>query len=299
MKPIKVDRLSFLGLQATNYKGMIAHYHDVIGLPITETDPAATFFSCGVGAHALSIHESDQRGFKCLGFEISSHQSLDEVAKTLAETGIKAHRRSDPFPLISECIALQDSDGYEVILHHSAATAGPPYSNSGIQPDKLGHVAMFVESAARSEEFYSRVLGFRTSDWVEDYFVFMRCNADHHTMNFQTAARKGMFHFAFELRDFSQIGRSSDILASQDIKLAWGPGRHGPGHNVFTYHRDPDQNIVEFYCDLDRMSDESLGYFDPRPFHQEFPQKPKIWSLKSNPHPSNLWGPSAPAGWRD
>ena len=28
---------------------------------------------------------------------------------------------------------------------------------------------------------------------------------------------------------------------------------------------------------MDRISDERLGYFDPRPHHQDFPQRPKVW----------------------
>ena len=33
-------------------------------------------------------------------------------------------------------------------------------------------------------DFYGKVLGFRISDWIGDFFVFMRCNADHHSVNF-------------------------------------------------------------------------------------------------------------------
>ena len=43
-----------------------------------------------------------------------------------------------------------------------------------------------------------------------------------------------------------------------------GPGRHGPGHNVYTYHRNPDDQIVEMFTELDKMLDESLGYFEPK-----------------------------------
>jgi hypothetical protein len=28
---------------------------------------------------------------------------------------------------------------------------------------------------------------------------------------------------------------------------------------------------------MDQMSDERLGYFDPRPWHQDRPQVPKVW----------------------
>ena len=43
--------------------------------------------------------------------------------------------------------------------------------------------------------------------------------------------------------------------------------------------------------DLERQIDyftqvEDLGYFDPRPWHRDRPQKPKVWS-----GPSDVWGP--------
>ena len=68
--------------------------------------------------------------------------------------------------------------------------------------------------------------------------------------------------------------------------LIWGPGRHGPGHNVFTYHRNPDDQIVELFTELDKMLDENLGYFDPRPWHRDRPQKPKVWRGL----PRDIWG---------
>jgi len=32
-------------------------------------------------------------------------------------------------------------------------------------------------------KFYCDVLGFRVSDWMGDYFSFLRCGVDHHTIN--------------------------------------------------------------------------------------------------------------------
>src|SRR5690606_29828248 len=115
----------------------------------------------------------------------------------------------------------------------------------------------FVKDAQESARFYTDVLGFRWSDWLEDFFVFMRCNADHHAMNFLSSERRGLYHVAFELKDFAHLGRSCDILAEHGQRILWGPGRHGMGHNIFNYHRDPDGNIVELFAELDRMSDES------------------------------------------
>jgi hypothetical protein len=36
------------------------------------------------------------------------------------------------------------------------------------------------------------------------------------------------------------------------------------------------------------MYDEELGFFEPRPWHQDRPQRPKVWGDDT---PSNWWGP--------
>ena len=80
--------------------------------------------------------------------------------------------------------------------------------------------------------------------------------------------------------------RACDILGAKRIPILWGPVRHGPGHNVAIYHRDPDGHVIEMFYDLDRMIDEDLGFFDPRPWHRDRPQKPKIWVGL----PRDVWG---------
>ena len=53
--------------------------------------------------------------------------------------------------------------------------------------------------------------------------------------------------------------------------------------------------MVELFCELDVMLDESLGYFDPRPWHHDFPQRPKVWT--PGPRVPNSWGPLPPDGF--
>jgi hypothetical protein len=86
-----------------------------------------------------------------------------------------------------------------------------------------------------------------------------------------------MHHIAFELKDWAQILSACDFLGGKNIPLIWGPGRHGPGHNLYTYHRNPDDQVIELFAELDKMLDEELNYFEPRPWHRDRPQKPKVW----------------------
>ena len=73
----------------------------------------------------------------------------------------------------------------------------------------------------------------------------------------------------------AEVQRASDYLARNDIHLVWGPIRHLVGHNIAAYHRNPDDQRVEIFAEMDIMRDEELGYFEPRPWHQDFPQRPK------------------------
>ena len=61
------------------------------------------------------------------------------------------------------------------------------------------------------------------------------------------------------------------------IQLVWGPLRHIVGHNVAAYHRNADGVRVELFCEMDLMKDEALGYWEPRPWHEEMPLRPKHW----------------------
>ena len=153
-------------------------------------------------------------------------------------------------------------------------------------------MAFVVADPQRIVEFYQNVLGFRVSDWIGDYFAFLRCGVDHHTVNFLRGEGSRMHHIAFELRDATHLHNSCDLLGQKRIPIIWGPVRHGPGHNVATYHRNPGDQIVEFFIELDRMVDEERGYFEPRPWHRDRPQKPKVWD---GHQPRDMWGlpPSA------
>ena len=65
-----------------------------------------------------------------------------------------------------------------------------------------------------------------------------------------------------------------------------GTGTARPGHNVAVYHHNHDRYLIELYYSMDLMLDEELGYFEPRPWHRDRPQRPKTWVGL----PRDVWG---------
>ncbi len=292
--PLKVLRVGFLGLNSVRREESKDYYSRVVGLPVVAENPQESYFGCGFGSHALSLHAAEQPGFRHLGLQIAGSGPLDDALAALRADGIEGQIKSSALHGVDKVIEISDPDGYRLFLYRDEASSQPHFPVHGICPQKLGHVALWAKNPKLLEQYYCNTLGFRTSDWIDNVFVFLRCNTDHHTVNFLAGPRPGMFHFAFELRDANHLMQSCDVLGKEKVRIEWGPGRHGPGHNLYTYHRDPEGNIVELFAELDIMRSEELGYFDPRPHHRDSPQRPKIWAFSPE---IDIWGAPPPASF--
>ena len=49
-----------------------------------------------------------------------------------------------------------------------------------------------------------------------------------------------------------------DYFSEKNIKIIWGPGRHGPGNNLFIFIEDLDKNWIEFSAELEIIHDREL-----------------------------------------
>jgi catechol 2,3-dioxygenase-like lactoylglutathione lyase family enzyme len=266
----------------------LAYYIEVNGLVLNSRDKDRAYLASKTGLLTIALEKGPDAGLRRISFEVSPKADVADMAKKLSTDGIKSELRSDPVPGIGKVLAFNDPKGTTIELFQEWKYLGAHHQCFGAGPLKLGHIAYVVEDPQAIADFYCRVLGFRVSDWIEDFFVFLRCNPDHHTVNFIRGPKPKMHHIAFEMKDFAHMQHACELLGVRKIPINWGPVRHGPGHNVAIYHRNFDDQNVEFYIELDQMKDEELGYFDPRPWHHDTPQRPKVWDRKIAP---NLWGP--------
>jgi catechol 2,3-dioxygenase-like lactoylglutathione lyase family enzyme len=275
---IKVCRIGHATFETPDLEKSVDYYTQLAGfVPVArETDRA--FLATKTGQLAVELQQGTARRCRKLSFEIAPGADLADLETELSNHGVRAELRSDAAPGMPRALAFEDPKGTAIELFSECSFVGNRQPASGIGPLKLGHVAFSVGDPQAMADFYTKVLGFRISDWIGDFFVFMRCNADHHAVNFITGKTINMHHIAFELRDFSHMQSACDLLGQSNIPIIWGPVRLGPGHNVAIFHRNSDDWVVEFYIELDQMKSEELGYYDPRPWHEDRPQRPKVWS---------------------
>jgi catechol 2,3-dioxygenase-like lactoylglutathione lyase family enzyme len=285
---IKPRRIGHATFETPDLEKAIAYHTQVNGLKLADKEKNRAFLATKVGQLVVQLDKADEARCASLSFEVSPKADSGELARELDKDGIKSELRNDSVPGISKVLSFLDNKGTRIELFAEWSYLGKHEQVLGAGPLKLGHVAFVVRDPQATADFYQRIMGFRVSDWIGDFFVFMRCNTDHHTVNFIRGQNIKMHHIAFELKDFSHLQDSCELLGQKDIPIIWGPLRHGPGHNVATYHRAHDDHVVEFFCELDQMFDEELGYFEPRPWHRDTPQRPKVWT----PGHTTVWGPA-------
>ena len=291
MKALGLNHAAF---GSADLDGQVAYYEETIGLRVVERTSERTYLAARSGSDALVLSRAADTSL--LGFALLVAADADP-AKLLAEltaSGVDAELRSDPHPGIGRSVAFLDPDGFqaELLFGSRLWPAGQP---RGAAPLRLGHLALAVRDVNRTARFYEDVLGFRVGDWIGGHFVFMRCGHEHHALNFVQSDTSRMQHIAFEMADAAALTASCDVLGQAGLRLLWGPVRHGPGHNVATYHLNPQGQIIELYTGMDLMTNDVLGYYDPRPWHADRPQRPKVWEPVDPQR--DIWGMAGPANF--
>ena len=289
---VQVQRIGHATYETPDLERQTDYYTDVVGFTVVERTKDRTVLATQLGHEVLVLERGVNARCSRLSFQVSPAFDIKDAGSYLSKLGIKSERYSDITPAISDAVVFEDPKGTGIELFSEFRHPAKPGTIHGIAPMKLGHVAFVVPDATTVTDFYVDHLGFRVSDWMENFFSFLRCSTDHHTVNFRTGQKIFMHHIAFELKDWAHLQVACETLGAHKRPILWGPLRHGIGHNIAIYHRDPDDHIIEFYTEMDQMKNEELGYFDPRPWHEDRPQRPKVWSRDAG---AMVWGtPPAP-----
>jgi catechol 2,3-dioxygenase-like lactoylglutathione lyase family enzyme len=123
------------------------------------------------------------------------------------------------------------------------------------KPIQLTHVVINSTDVEASERFAVEQLGFKVSDRTA-HMRFLRCNRKHHALAYAGAKLASLNHIAFEMRDVDAVMRGIGRLRDAGFDAVWGPGRHGPGNNVFGYFIAPWGGIIEYTAEVTEVGED-------------------------------------------
>jgi catechol 2,3-dioxygenase-like lactoylglutathione lyase family enzyme len=225
--------LHHLSLQTKNPAGMAQFYADTMNMEARQDGPD---WICEGPLRRMIFVPGDSQRLDYTGFACRDAEGLDGIRRRIAEQKIELITSPSPY-FGREALAAQEPPRHGI--------RGP-----------LQHLTLASETPDQIEDFYVSKLGFRTSDYARandglTLAVWTRSNHEHHTLACFRRARQGIDHFSFEAGDWNVIKDWCDRMGERRIPIVWGPGRHGPGNNIFIFIEDPDRNWIEISAEME------------------------------------------------
>ena len=256
-------QLDHLARESDNPEALVAFYRDAIGMEPEVLHPGQWLLR---GPQRRIVISQGTRGAQPMNaFRLDSADRIARLRDELAARGVAI--LPCPTPLFADGFGVRDPDGRLVAFgvpdQRFDATPASQLPAARL-PGRLQHVVVATDQLERLIAFYQRDLGFVASDNVFDgspdsgpvTATFLRSDPEHHSFAAFRAPKPRPDHHCYETNCWNDIRDWADHMATLDIKLWWGPGRHGPGNNLFFMVEDPDGHKVELSAELELMPKE-------------------------------------------
>ncbi len=254
------------------------------GLSAVDQDDAAIYLRGTAEPHyVLALHKRPQTEVLRMDLWAHDRHAVDAIHARLAlqkSDGLTAPGESDE-PGGGYGFFVRDPEGR--LLYIVAGDATHAEVTDGIDlPRKLSHITICTRQVERLEDFYVNALGGRIIDRTRTIH-FVNYNSDHHSIALVPSPVTTLDHVAFELPNFDSLMRGLGRLRENDLLPGWGPGRHGPGNNIFAYFVGPEDLPIEYSTEFLQVDDSYRV------------RKPEEWAKEFPPGRRDLWGYTAPS----
>jgi 2,3-dihydroxy-p-cumate/2,3-dihydroxybenzoate 3,4-dioxygenase len=266
-----VNDLHYVGLAVPDLEAEREFFSGTWGLVEIGEYDGMVYFAAEGSPHpyVIRLRQDAEKKTDLIGFSAASRGDVDALFAQVEAAGAKIISQPAPAdgPAGGYAFRFFDPDGraIEVICdtrqrQHRALAKGEAI------PIGLSHVVLHTPDIGKLEAFYRDALGFRLSDWIGSFMVFLRCNPAHHRLAILPGP-PALNHVAFDVSSVDELMRGLARLTEKGVELSWGPGRHTAGNNTFTYYLTPNGNAVEYTSDLEDVDEATWQptVYDPTP----------------------------------
>ena len=237
----------------------------------------------GTDDYLLALHAGGEvPQIRQVTLRARSRQALDEIAANVQRAGgtlIAAPHDLTKDPSGGVGLKFRDPHGriFQVVHGDARRPEGTPVKD---RPIRLTHVVLNSHAVDETRQFLQDALGFRLADRT-GIMAFMNCDRDHHTIAIGITDNDALNHIAFLMPDFESVMRGGGRMKDAGHPIQWGPGRHGPGNNLFNYFIDPFGVVIEYTAEVEQIDD---SYVSHGPDHWKWPPgRVDQWGISAAP----------------
>lgn len=256
-----VTDLQYVALAVPDLETERAFFSGVWGLEEVAEQDGKHYFAAASSPHpyVIRLRQDDEKKTDLIGFTAASAADVDALFEQVKAAGARIINEPGPAasPAGGYAFRFFDPDGRALEIISDAVGRVPRELARGeAVPLHISHVVLHSPQHKVLEQWYRDVLGFRLSDWLGDFMVFLRCNSAHHRLAIMPGP-PALNHIAFDVNSVDDLMRGLARMTRAGVQLQWGPGRHTAGNNTFTYYSSPNGNTVEYTSDLEEVDEAS------------------------------------------
>lgn len=206
--------------------------------------------------HVLSLREASGTAVVRVVLEAADRRNVNLLCERIQQYGCATDGppRALTSPGEGYGFGFRDPEGRGFAIVCDVADRGESESVAD-RPTRLSHVNLNCHDNDATFKFMTAALGFRLSDRTRQ-FRFVRCNEDHHSLVLGFNDNCFLNHIAFEMPDLDSVMRGIGRMRDFSYAVEWGPGRHGPGNNVFAYFCGPEEVPIEYTSEMQQVSND-------------------------------------------
>ncbi len=255
MTMASVRALRSIEVGVTDIARSLHFFTDVWNLsPVGES--AGVHYLRGTAAfhHILSLRGTPKTGLVRMVFDAADRATVDGLHAQVTAHGTKTIEKPAPLrqPHGDYGFGFKDPEGRNIAVV-CGVKDHPDSADMPDRPRRLSHLNLNCGDNDATFAAY-QALGLKLTDRTIK-FRFLRCNSDHHciVIGFDNAAT--LNHIAFEMTDLDSVFRGAGRMIDNGHPIEWGPGRHGPGANVYCYFVGPEEIPIEYTSEMEQVDD--------------------------------------------
>ena len=210
--------------------------------------------TCGFH-HILGIRHTDKPALIRITFDAADRATVDALHGQSVAQGLKTSEKPAPLrqPFGDYGFGFKDPEGRNIAVVCGVADHSDT-ADTKDRPRKLSHINLNTGDSEATLACFRDALGFKVSDTTRK-LRFLSCGSDHHSVVLGFSGGPTLNHIAFEMPDLDSVMRGAGRMRDAGHGLEWGPGRHGPGNNVFCYFLGPQDVPIEYTGEMTQIDE--------------------------------------------
>ncbi|MGH3150966.1 MAG: catechol 2,3-dioxygenase [Streptosporangiaceae bacterium] len=262
-----VMRLGFVHIKVTDLEEARNHYSNTLGMTVVAESPGKLYLKCWDewDHHSLVVEEGGV-GLVKLGYKCQTPEDMETFEHRSQAFGATTTRVSKGENLtVGDGVRIALPSEHTIELYTDMEFTGTdtgslnpeawPRNMRGAGTNWIDHALMPAEDPALVERFFMECLDFRPAERAvtdpvhpELLGTWMYCGESPHDIAFIKGPNGKLHHFAFHMRDWSDILKAGDLFAMDDVSVDVGPTRHGITRGTTIYFFDPSGNRNEVFA---------------------------------------------------